>query len=89
MTSFYLVSGHRSCQRKRNVKRKIYLKKKANTDRIKQELQTLATAREFNSPGVSVDNMWDHFERNVRRIMDTCIPHKMTTIMDKSVDTFE
>ena len=46
---------------------------------IKQELQILATASEFNSPGVSVDNMWDHFERNVRRIMDTCIPHKMTS----------
>jgi len=66
-----------SCQRKRNIQHKIYLKKKANTDRIKQELQILATLREFNSPGVSVHDMWNHFERNMRRIMDTCIRHKM------------
>jgi len=74
-----LFTVRTSCQRKQNIKCKIYLKKKVNTDQIKQELQILATAREFNSPGVSVDNMWDYFERNVRRIMDSCIPHKMTS----------
>ena len=70
-----------SCQRKRNVKRKVYIKKKADSTRIKQELQTLITTQhqEFNSSNVSVDKMWADFEGNIRRIMDTCIPHKMSS----------
>jgi hypothetical protein len=36
--------------------------------------------RDLNSDGGSVDKLWDHFEGNIpRRIMDICIPHKMTS----------
>ena len=70
-----------SCQRKRNVKRKVYIKKKVDSARIKQELQTLITTQhqEPNPSDVSVDKMWADFEGNIRRIMDTCIPHKMSS----------
>ena len=67
-----------SCQRKRNVRRKVYIKKKADSDRIKQvELQTFVSTQELNSGGVSVDKMWDDFEGNIRRIMETCIRSKL------------
>ena len=68
-----------SCQRKRNVKRKVYIKKKADCQRIKRELQSLAEAQASVIGDASVDEKWNYFEENIRRIMDTCIPHKMTS----------
>ena len=56
-----------------------YIKKKADPDRIKEELQALAATQESNSEDVSADKLRNDFERNIHRIMDTSIPHKMTS----------
>ena len=58
---------------------KVYIKKKVDSDRIKQELQILGATWELNSRYVSVGKMWNDFERNIRHIMDTCIPNKMSS----------
>ena len=74
-----LFNVRASCQRKRNVKRKVYIKKKADCQRIKRELQSLAETQAPDTDDASVDEKWNYFEENIRRIMDTCIPHKMTS----------
>ena len=68
-----------SCKKKRNVKRKIYCSKRANCIRIKEELKALSNDLIQNTKHEMVDRKWDKFEYSVRRIMDTHIPHKMTT----------
>ena len=73
-----------SCKKRKPVKRKIYKKKRADSSRIQKELQDLAhetmksktASTDTDKP---VDEKWDEFERNIRRIMETCIPHKMTS----------
>ena len=65
--------------RPRNAKRKVYIKKKADCQRIKRELQSLAEAQAPVTGDASVDEKWNYFEENIRRIMETCIPHKMTS----------
>ena len=38
-----LFTVNTTCKKRKNVKRKIYFRKKADTDRIKEELKKLAT----------------------------------------------
>ena len=54
-------------------------KKKANADRIREELKDLADNVTSNSESKKVDEKWNEFELGVRGIMDTNIPHKMST----------
>ena len=68
-----------SCKKKRNVKRKIYCRKRANCIRIKEELKALSDDLMLNTKHEMVARKWDKFEYSVRRIMDTHIPHKVTT----------
>ena len=66
------------CRRKKNVKRKIFIRKKADSTRIKEELTKLSLqmdTRGFNS----IDEKWSCFEGNIHRIMDSCIPSKWTS----------
>ena len=73
-----LFSVNTLCRRKKNVKRKIFIRKKADSTRIKNELESLSShmaARRFNS----IDEKWNCFEVNIHRIMDSCIPTKLTT----------
>ena len=51
------------------------MKKKADSDRIKEELQSFAEIRETSFKDASVDEMWDNFESHIHHI----IPHKMTS----------
>ena len=46
------------CKRRKNVKRKIYIRKKADQTRIRQELQTLGQDFENKMQGLSVDAKW-------------------------------
>ena len=74
-----LFSVKISCRKKRNVKRKVYIKRKANCRRIKEMLIEFSDSLMENLREFSVDEMWDTFERSIRSIMDACIPHKMTS----------
>ena len=74
-----LFSVKISCRKKRNVKRKVYIKRKANCSRIKEMLIEFSDSFMENLREFSVDEMWDTFERSIRSIMDACIPHKMTS----------
>ena len=73
-----LFTVNTSCRRKKNVKRKIFIRKKADSTRIKEELTKLLfymDTRDFNS----IDDKWSCFEDNIHRIMDSCIPSKWTS----------
>ena len=74
-----LFSVKTSCRKKKNVKRKVYIKRKANCSRIKEMLNEFADSFMENLKELSVDEMWDTFECSIRSIMDACIPHKMTS----------
>ena len=82
--SMVLFEVNLSCKKRKPVKRKIYIKKRADSSLIEKELQDLAhetmksktTSTDTDKP---VDEKWDEFERNIRRIRDTCIPHKTTS----------
>ena len=67
-----LFTANTSCRRRKNVKRKIYIRKKADSTRIKEELTNLSLqmdSRSFNS----IDDKWSCFEDNIHLIMDSCI----------------
>ena len=66
-----------ACRKKRPVKRKIYIRKRANTSLIK-ELQDLAIdLAEIGYSDTTVDEMWNNFENNIHRIIDNFIAHRM------------
>ena len=65
-----------TCKKKKNIKRKIYFRKKADTDRIKEELKKLADNVNLNSESKTVAEKWNEFELGVHHIMDDHIPHK-------------
>ena len=73
-----LFTVNTSCRRRKDVKRKIFIRKKADSTRIKEELTNLSLfmdTRGFNS----IDDKWSCFEDNIYRIMDSCIPSKWTS----------
>ena len=74
-----LFSVKISCRKKKNVKRKVYIKRKANCSRIKEMLIEFADSFMENLREFSVDEMWDTFGHSIRSIMNACIPHKMTS----------
>ncbi|XP_020606237.1 uncharacterized protein LOC110044991, partial [Orbicella faveolata] len=73
-----LFTVNTSCRRKKNVKRKIYIRKKADSSSVKEELTNLSLhmdTRGFNS----IDDKWSCFEDNIYRIMNSCIPSKWSS----------
>ena len=64
-----LFTVNTSCRRKKNVKRKIFIRKKADSTRIKEltKLSFYMDTRDFNS----IDDKWSCFEDNIHRIMDS------------------
>ena len=82
--SMVLFEVNLSCKKRKPVKRKIYIKKRADSSRIQKELQDLAhETRKSKTTSTDTDKpvveKWDEFERNIRRIMDTRTPHKTTS----------
>ena len=68
-----------ACRKKKKpVRRKIYTRKRADTTRIKKELQDFANDFE-EMKNESVDAKWNIFQQRLTGIMDSCIPHKFTT----------
>ena len=63
-----LFSVKTSCRKKKNVKRKVYIKKEANCSRIKYMLNEFAVSFTENLNELSVDEMWDTFECNIHTI---------------------
>jgi len=68
-----------SCHKKRHVKRKIYIRKQLDNERLKLELKTLAEKLNTQYDNNSVETKWNDFENSVRSIVDSCILHKMTS----------
>ena len=73
-----LFSVKISCRKMKNVKRNVYIKRKANLSRIKEMLYGFFFTA--NSKELSVDEMWDTFERSIRNTMNARVPHKMTRL---------
>ena len=67
------------CQRKRPAKRKIYIRKKADHDKVKQELNKFSEYYVNSLKDEPIDVKWDEFETTVKHIMNTCIPDKLTS----------
>ena len=68
-----------SCHKKRHVKRKVYIRKGSDDERTKLELKTLSAKLNTQYNKNSVEAEWNDFENSVRNILDSCIPHKMTS----------
>ena len=68
-----------ACSKKRRIKRKIYIRKKADTTRIQEELQDLVNTFNEKMAHESVEAKWNMFQVKITEIMDTCIPHKFTS----------
>ena len=61
-------------RKKKPVKRTIYIRKRADTTRIKKELQEFANDFEIMK-NESVNTKWNLFQQRLTGIMDSCIPH--------------
>lgn len=67
------------CHKKRHVKRKVYIRKRSDDERIKLELKTLVEKLNTQYDNNSVEAKWNDFDNSVHNIVDSCIPHKMTS----------
>ena len=68
-----------ACRKKKPVKRKIYVRKRADTARIKKELKDLANDFDETRTHKSVESKWNMFQQRITGIMDSCIPYKFTS----------
>lgn len=67
------------CQKRRQIKRKVFLRKRANNEQINQKLQDFANYFECSLKHETLDTKWDAFQQGLHNIMDSCIPHKYTS----------
>ena len=68
-------------RKEKPVKRKFYIRKRADNTRIKKELQEFANDFEVMK-NESVDVKWNMFQQRltgIMTIMDCCMPHKFIT----------
>ena len=68
-------------RKEKPVKRKFYIRKRADNTRIKKELQEFVNDFEVMK-NESVDAKWNMFQQRltgIMTIMDCCMPHKFTT----------
>jgi hypothetical protein len=61
------------------MKRKLYIRKKADSDLIKKELQAFTENFDEECEGKSLNDKWDEFELTMRHVIDDCVPHKTTS----------
>jgi hypothetical protein len=66
-------------QRKRPVKRKIYLRKRADQNTIKEQLRKFADYFESSLIQESIETKWNEFVKGIQQIMNSCIPHKLSS----------
>jgi hypothetical protein len=67
------------CQKKRNVKRKVYIRKKADLNGIKKALKNFAERFEREAITKSVEERWNDLEYRLQHIMNTFIPYRTTS----------
>ena len=66
-----------ACRRKKPIKPKIYIRKRADATRRQKELRGLAyELAETGNSDTTIVEMWDHFGNNIHRTMDTRIPQR-------------
>ncbi|CAB3986093.1 Hypothetical predicted protein, partial [Paramuricea clavata] len=68
-----------NCKKKRHVKRKIFIRKRADKELIQQKLRELANNFECSVKQESLDTKWDAFQQGIQNIMNSCIPCKYTS----------
>ena len=64
----FSINSH--CRRKLNVKRKVYIGKKADSDHIRKELQVFTENFDKACEGKSLNDKCDKFELTMQRIID-------------------
>ena len=74
-----LVDVNITPTRKRKVKRKVFLREKADTASISKALKDSFPVYERDTSGESVEVKWNWFQQKVHNIMDTFVPHKVTS----------
>ena len=67
------------CKKKSQVKRKIFIRKRADNELIRQKLRELANDFECLLKHGSLDAKWDAFQQGIQHIMNSCIPSKYTS----------
>ena len=74
-----LVDVNITPTRKRKVKRKVFLREKADTASISKALKDSFPVYESDTSGESVEVKWNWFQQKVHNIMDTFVPLKVTS----------
>ncbi|XP_072051513.1 uncharacterized protein [Amphiura filiformis] len=64
-------------KRNRKPPRKIYLRHRAETDKIKQDLSKFQEEYSSSKNNNSVQKKWDNFESKIKEVMEAHIPSKM------------
>ena len=66
-------------KKKRLAKRKIYIGKRTDQEKLNQQLRSFATQFENSTTNMSVDGKWKVFVQNITSIINDCIPHKLSS----------
>ena len=66
-------------KKKRLAKRKIYIRKRSDQEKLNKQLSGFATQFVNSTTNMSVDGKWKVFVQNITSIMDDCIPHKLSS----------
>ena len=74
-----LVDVNVTPTRKRRVKRKVFLRDKADVGEISRSLRDYLPEYKLETAEQSVECKWEKFHQKVHQIMDKCVPHKITT----------
>ena len=65
-------------KKKHLAKRKIYIRKRTDQEKLNQQLGSFAAQFESSTTNMSVDGKWKVFAQTITSIMDDCIPHKLS-----------
>ena len=65
-------------KKKHLAKRKIYIRKRTDQEKLNQQLGSFAAQFESSTTNMSVDGKWKVFAETITSIMDDCIPHKLS-----------
>ena len=65
-------------KKKHLAKRKIYIRKRTDQEKLNQQLRSFAAQFESSSTNMSVDGKWKVFVQTITSIMDDSIPHKLS-----------
>jgi hypothetical protein len=75
---FNFVDSNIAISRQKPAKRKIYMWKKADTQKLKSKIEEMSNnILEKFTINTNINTLWDYFKTKCTDIMEECIPSKM------------